>query len=372
MNDEVHVGVASHVTSICISRAQEDEDGNEDSTDDSKVQGARDGCRGDPGSSSIDNVSMTQGVKDGDRDHQSLSFSVETQEVGDQMDHTGITSGAMDSKAQGAEDSREDKQSFSLSIQSSKAQGADDRLEVQPSFPFSIQSKAQGAVNSGDSIGDPEDQVPGDLGPEHGVIVPAIEQKWGSDEVKTVNWNDIPSWGDINRDQPEGSYGSSIMKKVSLWKGDITRLGVDVVVNAAKESLSGGGGVDGAIHEAAGPRLAEECANLGGCEAGQVKVTAAYGLPAHHIIHTVGPRDKDEIILAGCYRHSVEALKKLGMSTIAFPCIATGNFGFPPRRAAEIAIGTTRDFLVTTKYPGAGGILCQQQQGHGYLPGCAA
>ncbi|HEX9037814.1 MAG TPA: O-acetyl-ADP-ribose deacetylase [Ktedonobacterales bacterium] len=142
--------------------------------------------------------------------------------------------------------------------------------------------------------------------------------------------------------------------RMVAWMGDITRLDVDVIVNAANSSLLGGGGVDGAIHRAAGPGLLAECRALGGCPTGEARITKGYHLPARHVIHTVGPvwhggASGEDELLANCYRNSLSLAALHSLRTVAFPGISTGAYRFPLERAVSIAVTTTRDALVS--YP---------------------
>ncbi|MBC7235326.1 MAG: O-acetyl-ADP-ribose deacetylase [Chloroflexi bacterium] len=150
-------------------------------------------------------------------------------------------------------------------------------------------------------------------------------------------------------------------ERLEIVQGDITTLRVDAIVNAANKTLLGGGGVDGAIHRAAGPGLLAECRTLGGAETGEAKMTGGYNLPAKYVIHTVGPvwrgGDKDapigereeDRLLAQCYRNSLALAAAKGIRTIAFPAISTGVYGFPKARAAKIAVREVLDFLAQDK-----------------------
>ena len=142
--------------------------------------------------------------------------------------------------------------------------------------------------------------------------------------------------------------------RIAIHTGDITALAVDAIVNAANQALAPGGGVCGAIHRAAGPELARDCAGLGGCATGDAKITSGHDLPALHVIHTVGPvwqggGSGEAELLASCYRRALEVAQQNACATIAFPAISTGIFGYPPDQAAEVAVRTVADTLPRTR-----------------------
>lgn len=163
----------------------------------------------------------------------------------------------------------------------------------------------------------------------------------------------------------------NVFEKIEIKVGDITKEDTDAIVNAANSSLLGGGGVDGAIHRAAGPELLTESAKLGGCLPGEAKTTRGYRLPAKFVIHAVGPvwRGGDhgeEKILAGAYRSSLEQAVKIGARTVAFPAISTGVYRFPPQRAAEIAVRSVAGFLTNCEQIDKVSLVCFSKESETY------
>nr|CDS28048.1 MACRO domain containing protein 2 [Hymenolepis microstoma] len=162
---------------------------------------------------------------------------------------------------------------------------------------------------------------------------------------KMAKLAEIPTCESFFSKKPELPYDGRMMQRLSFTKADITELAVDAIANAAKSSLLGGGGVDGAIHSAAGRGLYMECKDLGGCPVGSAKITAGYNLPAKYVIHCVGPMDGNADSLRSCYKTALKLCTENNIKSIAFPCISTGIYGFPNEPAAEIALCTTWEYL---------------------------
>lgn len=159
------------------------------------------------------------------------------------------------------------------------------------------------------------------------------------------------------------------MAKIELVLGDITQMDVDAIVNAANESLLGGGGVDGAIHRAAGPQLLEECRAIGGCPTGEARITKGYKLKARHVIHTVGPiwrggQQNETLLLRNAYVNSLSLAQKHGLKSIAFPNISTGVYHFPKQSAAQIAIRAVEEFTAQNRFPERVVFVCFDQENY--------
>ncbi|HTX87600.1 MAG TPA: O-acetyl-ADP-ribose deacetylase [Bacteroidales bacterium] len=155
--------------------------------------------------------------------------------------------------------------------------------------------------------------------------------------------------------------------RIRIIRGDITTLKTDAIVNAANRSLLGGGGVDGAIHRAAGPELLDACRKLNGCPTGEAKITPGFRLPARFVIHTVGPvwsggQHRENDLLASCYRRSLELAAQNGCRSVAFPNISTGIYGFPKKEAARIAIGTVKEYLKENPVPESVEFVCFDEE----------
>jgi O-acetyl-ADP-ribose deacetylase (regulator of RNase III) len=155
----------------------------------------------------------------------------------------------------------------------------------------------------------------------------------------------------------------NVLERIEIVQGDITRLKVDAIVNAANTTLLGGGGVDGAIHRASGPELLAECSKLGGCPTGEAKITRGYKLPAKWVIHTVGPvwrggNHHEDELLAECYRNSLALARRHKAESIAFPAISTGAYGFPAERASKIALREIKQFLEGNDIPERVIVVC--------------
>ncbi|XP_041845915.1 ADP-ribose glycohydrolase MACROD1 [Melanotaenia boesemani] len=169
----------------------------------------------------------------------------------------------------------------------------------------------------------------------------------------SVPLDEIPVWAPTAGGSEPSSYqrNEKLDQKISVYTGDITMLEIDAIVNAANKTLLGGGGVDGAIHRAAGPILKQECASLHGCETGEAKITCGYGLPAKYVIHTVGPiahegvGEEERRALRSCYKNSLQTATENAARSVAFPCISTGIYGYPSEQAVHEVLATVREYL---------------------------
>ncbi|KAI4904171.1 hypothetical protein NFI96_013826 [Prochilodus magdalenae] len=190
----------------------------------------------------------------------------------------------------------------------------------------------------------------------------SLEDKRKTYKTGHISLDEVPVWKHSGAASVEPHYevNEELNQKISLFRGDITKLEIDAIANAANKTLLGGGGVDGAIHRGAGPLLKKECSTLGGCETGEAKITGAYRLPAksfkiilyiEDVIHTVGPiahgsvGETEEKALKDCYSNCLHTATENNLRTVAFPCISTGVYGYPPEQAVEVALATVREYL---------------------------
>ncbi|KAI5105331.1 O-acetyl-ADP-ribose deacetylase MACROD1 [Silurus meridionalis] len=181
----------------------------------------------------------------------------------------------------------------------------------------------------------------------------SLEERRKIYKTDYISLDQVPVWKHSGTTSAKPFYKANdeLNQKISLFRGDITKLEIDAIANAANKTLLGGGGVDGAIHRGAGPLLRKECSTLGGCETGEAKITGAYCLPAKHVIHTVGPiahgsvGETERQALRDCYNNCLHTATKNQLRTVAFPCISTGVYGYPPEQAVEVALKTVREYL---------------------------
>lgn len=260
-------------------------------------------------------------------------------------------------------------------LHAKKSRGEMSNLKVDPAAPDSIKKSPSSGSDSPDSMGSAasarsspqgirEDVAPNEREPmwkikkEKNLKESIEERKARCNFRKCTLLKSIDTWPEYYsrkereiKDDRKGTKGSlkspcvQLNNKVSIWKGDITSLVIDAIVNAANESLMGGGGVDGAIHSASGKFLKQECMTLRPCLTGQAVITGGYDLPAKYVIHTVGPRGEDPDKLRSCYENSLKYLLENKLKSIAFPCVSTGIYGYPNDKAAEVVLKTVRDWL---------------------------
>ncbi|XP_018421043.1 PREDICTED: O-acetyl-ADP-ribose deacetylase MACROD1 [Nanorana parkeri] len=247
-------------------------------------------------------------------------------------------------------------------LASRKGESLSPHRDIQPAFPYwSISRPLTLSAYIMAASGKIDLNSPSTTWKEAKNILKGLNKKQRREQYGAkdfIKLKDIPTWKDtakkIKAKQPEEvkfPKNKDLIEKISFFRGDITKLEVDAIVNAAKNTLLGGGGVDGCIHQAAGPLLKHECSSLGGCETGQSKITCGYLLPARYVIHTVGPvaegnpgpTQKED--LSNCYKNSMHLASENKLRSVAFPCISTGVFGYPSEEAADVALENIRSYL---------------------------